>query len=105
MLGPERRVVLCRELTKLHEQTLRGTVDEVKDALSDPVKGEITMVIEGGRSAPSEAEIDVEALVSDWKREGLTPKEMTRRLQSQIGWKRNKAYRAVLEALKRESDG
>ena len=107
ILGPERRVVLCRELTKLHEQTLRGTVDEVREALSDPVKGEITMVIEGDRGGPSDPSdegIDVEALIADWRRDGLTPKEMTQRLQHQVGWKRNKAYRAVLEALKGEPE-
>ena len=42
---PERRVALARELTKVHEQVLRGTAAEVLDALGEPVRGEITLVI------------------------------------------------------------
>ncbi|HXM54293.1 MAG TPA: 16S rRNA (cytidine(1402)-2'-O)-methyltransferase [Candidatus Dormibacteraeota bacterium] len=42
---PERRVALARELTKVHEQVLRGTAGEVLEALGEPVRGEITLVI------------------------------------------------------------
>ncbi|HYW24521.1 MAG TPA: 16S rRNA (cytidine(1402)-2'-O)-methyltransferase, partial [Terriglobales bacterium] len=42
---PERRVALCRELTKVHEEVLRGTAAEVLAGLGEPVKGEITLVI------------------------------------------------------------
>ena len=45
---PERHLTLARELTKLHEQLLRGTASEVLAALSDPPRGEITLVISGG---------------------------------------------------------
>jgi 16S rRNA (cytidine1402-2'-O)-methyltransferase len=45
---PERHLTLARELTKLHEQLLRGTASEVLAALSDPARGEITLVISGG---------------------------------------------------------
>ncbi len=43
---PGRRVAVCRELTKLHEQVLRGTAAEVIAALPDPVRGEIVLVLE-----------------------------------------------------------
>lgn len=42
---PERRLALARELTKLHEQVLRGTAAEVLEGLGEPVRGEITLVI------------------------------------------------------------
>jgi 16S rRNA (cytidine1402-2'-O)-methyltransferase len=99
-LGNGRRLALCRELTKVHEQTIRGTVEEVSAGLAAPAKGEITLVIEGASGEPVEKDVDVRALVVDWKREGLSTKEMTHRLQTEAGWKRNKAYRAILEALK-----
>ena len=44
---PERHVTLGRELTKLHEEVLRGTAAEVAAALGDRVRGEITLVISG----------------------------------------------------------
>ena len=44
---PDRPITLARELTKLHEQVLRGTAGEVSAALADNVRGEITLVIGG----------------------------------------------------------
>jgi 16S rRNA (cytidine1402-2'-O)-methyltransferase len=45
---PERHLTVARELTKLHEQLLRGTAAEVLAALGDPPRGEFTLVISGG---------------------------------------------------------
>jgi len=44
---PERHLTVARELTKLHEQVLRGTAADVLAALSDPPRGEFTLVISG----------------------------------------------------------
>jgi 16S rRNA (cytidine1402-2'-O)-methyltransferase len=46
-LGPERRAVVCRELTKTHEEIRRGTLGELADWASDGVLGEITVVLAG----------------------------------------------------------
>jgi len=101
-LGSERQLALCRELTKMHEQTLRGTVSQVRSELLDPARGEITIVIEG-RSADAPIEdVDLAALVATWKRDGLSTKQMTQKLQQDLGWKRNSAYRAILAALEPE---
>jgi len=59
VLGP-RRCVICRELTKLHQQVWRGTLDQLPSPKVVPPKGEFTLVIEGLRrgdlfeSEPSE---------------------------------------------------
>jgi 16S rRNA (cytidine1402-2'-O)-methyltransferase len=44
---PERRLTVGRELTKLHEQVVRGTAGEVLAALGDRARGEFTLVISG----------------------------------------------------------
>jgi len=44
---PERHLTVGRELTKLHEEVLRGTADEVRSALGDRARGEFTLVING----------------------------------------------------------
>ncbi|MGB3334035.1 MAG: 16S rRNA (cytidine(1402)-2'-O)-methyltransferase [Mycobacterium sp.] len=46
-LGGERRAVVCRELTKTHEEVLRGTLAELADWAVDGVLGEITVVLAG----------------------------------------------------------
>ncbi len=45
---PERRLALARELTKVHEEVLRGVAAEVLAALAERVRGEITLVIDRG---------------------------------------------------------
>jgi 16S rRNA (cytidine1402-2'-O)-methyltransferase len=44
---PERHLTVARELTKLHEQVLRGSASEVLAVLGDPPRGEFTLVISG----------------------------------------------------------
>ncbi|HEX4559835.1 MAG TPA: 16S rRNA (cytidine(1402)-2'-O)-methyltransferase [Mycobacterium sp.] len=46
-LGPDRRAVVCRELTKTHEEIVRGTLGELAEWASDGVLGEITVVLAG----------------------------------------------------------
>jgi 16S rRNA (cytidine1402-2'-O)-methyltransferase len=46
---PERHITVGRELTKLHEEVLRGTADEVRSALGDRARGEFTLVISGSK--------------------------------------------------------
>lgn len=42
---PAREIALCRELTKLHEQVIRGTATQVLAQLPDPVRGEVVLVL------------------------------------------------------------
>lgn len=48
----DRRIVICRELTKIYEEILRGKVSEVlKELRKREIKGEITIVLEGWSSS------------------------------------------------------
>jgi 16S rRNA (cytidine1402-2'-O)-methyltransferase len=69
-LGTERRAVVCRELTKTHEEIVRGTLGELAEWASDGVLGEITVVLAG---ATPKADLDtlvadVQALVDEGAR-------------------------------------
>ncbi len=95
-LDPGRRVALCRELTKLHEQTLRGTAAEVATAVGDTdPKGEVVLVIAGGVRAhadPDAALQDVRALVAA----GTKPREAAKAVAARTGLSANDLYRAVV---------
>ncbi|RDH76296.1 16S rRNA (cytidine(1402)-2'-O)-methyltransferase [Mycolicibacterium moriokaense] len=60
VLGPQRSAVVCRELTKTHEEVVRGTLAELADWAADGVLGEITVVLAG-----AQPQADVEALVAE----------------------------------------
>jgi 16S rRNA (cytidine1402-2'-O)-methyltransferase len=57
---PSRRVAVCRELTKLHEEVVRGTAAELAERFAQPPKGEITLVL--APAAASAGPVDVDAL-------------------------------------------
>src|SRR5258708_6973860 len=59
-LGAERRAVVCRELTKTHEEIVRGSLAELADWAVDGVLGEITVVLSG--ATPS---ADLDTLVAE----------------------------------------
>jgi 16S rRNA (cytidine1402-2'-O)-methyltransferase len=60
VLGAERRAVVCRELTKTHEEIKRGSLAELADWAADGVLGEITVVLAG--AAPR---ADLETLIAE----------------------------------------
>ncbi len=64
--GPGRRAVIARELTKLHEEFVRGTLAELVEWATGPVKGEVVVVVDGAPEADeaTDAEI-VEALIRE----------------------------------------
>jgi 16S rRNA (cytidine1402-2'-O)-methyltransferase len=70
VLGPSRKAVVCRELTKTHEEIVRDTLGDLAEWAADGVLGEITVVLAG---ATPKADIDtlvaeVNALVDDGAR-------------------------------------
>jgi 16S rRNA (cytidine1402-2'-O)-methyltransferase len=98
--GPGRRAVVARELTKLHEEFRLGTLEQLALYYSERApRGELTVVLEGtGRPAepPDRTEEAIEQ-ASLLLAEGLTRREVVRRLSDSLGLSRNDAYRLVME--------
>ena len=65
-LGEERRAVVCRELTKVHEEVLRGSLEELATWADDGVLGEITVVLAGATPRADVASLlaEVEEMVA-----------------------------------------
>lgn len=93
----ERRLAVCRELTKLHEEVFRGTVSQAIEYFTEP-RGEFTLVIEG-RGEPEKPRLteDVEAELGEMRRAGITAREAVSRLAKETGLSRKELYRAWLE--------
>jgi 16S rRNA (cytidine1402-2'-O)-methyltransferase len=96
---PERRIAVCRELTKLHEEVFTGSAAEARDHFSE-ARGEVVIVIEGGASTPAgEAGIEAfEAEVELMKALGLTRAQASALLASRYGLSRRRAYDLWLRA-------
>ncbi|MBR5950260.1 MAG: 16S rRNA (cytidine(1402)-2'-O)-methyltransferase [Actinomycetaceae bacterium] len=98
VFGGERLGAVCRELTKTHEEVKRGTLEELVEAYSGDVRGEIVIVIEG-RSRKTDADID-EAYVREVRELadlGLRLKDAAGHVAERVGLRRNVLYQAALD--------
>ena len=96
--GPERRISLCRELTKLHEQTLRTDLaGAIEHFTQFPPKGEFVLVIEGAPEAGSGFSLDeAAALAERYRAEGLSRKAACKKAAAETGFSANELYDASL---------
>ena len=101
---PGRQAVICRELTKLHEEFIKGSLEELAAILEEQrYKGEITLVIEG-KSASKQQDIadDVlqdmigQALADNADLAAMRTKELSRVLGEQFGVPSKQVYKLLL---------
>jgi 16S rRNA (cytidine1402-2'-O)-methyltransferase len=92
-----RRIVLARELTKVHEEFLRGSAETVRQELEKrpSIKGEITLVIARSEEKPDVAEPVAE--IERLKREGLERMEAIKTVARRMGLSKRQVYRLVTE--------
>ncbi len=97
ILGGTRRAAVCRELTKTYEEVRRGTLPELAEWAAGGVKGEITVVIEGG--TPEEFDVaDLVPVVESLVGEGVRLKDACRQVAAGRGVSNRELYEAVLAA-------
>lgn len=100
VLGGDRGLALCREITKLHEETIRTTIDGALALYSEiPPKGEYVLVI-AGRTGNTEPEISLEEAmdrVDFYRGEGKSLKEAAKLASEDTGYSKNELYNAAVE--------
>lgn len=98
--GPDRKIALCRELTKLHEETLRMTLGEAVAYYEEITpKGEFVLVVEGGE-AKEKAALTLEdgvAQVLALMEQGQRLKDAAKEVAAHTGLSKNELYAAALE--------
>jgi 16S rRNA (cytidine1402-2'-O)-methyltransferase len=99
VLGGERRAVVCRELTKTHEQVLRGTLTELAAWAQGPVRGEVTLVLAGAPELPVDASPEELArLVGVREAAGLSRKDAVAGVATELGLPKREVFDAVVAA-------
>jgi 16S rRNA (cytidine1402-2'-O)-methyltransferase len=103
VLGANRRAVVCRELTKTHEEVRRGTLAELAEWAAEGVLGEITVVVEGAPEPADELTPD-ELVRQVGVREGagLSRKEAIAAVAQETGTARREVYDAVVASKTRD---
>jgi 16S rRNA (cytidine1402-2'-O)-methyltransferase len=91
----DRQVAVCRELTKLHEEVVRGSISDVLSELSE-LKGEVVVVVEGRRETPAP---DMQACVDEMAElvaEGMRKRDAAHAVAERHGVSANELYRVSI---------
>jgi len=103
--GPQRRISLCRELTKLHEEVRRTTLGEAAAWYEEnPPKGEFVLVVEGG-CPPAEDSATLEdglARLLALQGQGCSLKDAARQVAAELGLPRKALYDRAVSSKKDE---
>ena len=104
VFGPDRRISLCRELTKLHEEVRRTTLGEAMAWYEEnPPRGEFVLVVEGAAEG-AKAQPTLEeglARVAQLREEGLSLKDAARQAAKETGLPKNELYGKAVEREQR----
>lgn len=95
-IDSERRVAVIRELTKLHEETIRGTARDLAGRFqSEDPRGEVVIVVEAGSIAPVEAD-DADRMVDDLIQGGMRASDAAKQIAAATGLARSELYQHAL---------
>lgn len=94
-----RKVVLAREITKIHEEFIRGNIDEIIDRCDD-LKGEMILLIEGGEKSENENilnNLSLEEHYNVYEKQGLDKKEIIKKIAKDRGVSKNEIYKYFIK--------
>jgi len=95
----DRRIAVCRELTKLHEEVFRGTVREAIAHFTGP-KGEFTLVLDGNKyEKPLQMTLDIGEKLHSLRLKGVPAKEAIAAVAVETGLSKRELYRVWLAQI------
>ena len=103
--GAGRRAVVCRELTKTHEEIRRGTLSELAEWAAGGTLGEITLVVQGDEGGPRLTPAEAAAEVARRAGAGQPRNEVIAAVAREHGLRRREVYDAVLAARRSAPGG
>ena len=97
--GEDRRIALCRELTKINEEVLRFTLKGACEYYESVApRGEYVLVIEGATESTEEKEsVDIAQRAAALIAGGMSQKDAVRKIAAETGLSKNKVYAEVLK--------
>ena len=96
----DRKIVIARELTKIHEEFIRGTIDEIKDKLQNP-KGEYVIIIDKNENINENEEnklreLSIEDHYKYYEKMGLEKKEIIKKIAKDRQVAKNEIYKQFI---------
>ena len=98
ILNNERKIVLAREITKIHEEFIRGNIDYLIEKSKD-IKGEIVLIIEGNKDILKENELNkltIEEHYKFYESQGLSKKDIIKKIAKDRNVNKNEIYQKFI---------
>lgn len=98
--GGERKIVLARELTKIHEEFLRMSLNEANEYYEEKdIKGEFVVLVEGNKEEKEDpaSNLSIEELMNQYLEEGFDKKEAMKKVAKDKGITKSEVYKYLLD--------
>ena len=98
ILNEDRKIVLAREITKIHEEFIRGNIDDLIEHVKD-IKGEIVLIIEGNSDISGENELNnlsIEEHYKFYENQGYTKKDIIKMIAKDRNVNKNEIYQKFI---------
>ena len=98
VLNNERKITLAREITKIHEEFIRGNIDDLIQK-AEEIKGEIVLIIEGNKEIHEENELNqltLEEHYAFYEKQGFSKKEIIKKIAKDRNIKKNEVYQKFI---------
>lgn len=99
IFGGERKATLARELTKKHEEFIRGTIEELTSIDENTLLGEMVLIIEGNKTKKVISEKDIKSTLKE-KLISLSSKEAIKETAKELNLPKNEVYDFYLKNIK-----
>lgn len=100
VFGKDRKACLVRELTKIHEESTLGTIEELDTATPDEVKGECILIVEGCKEEKPADREGIKKRITKKRKEGESLLSLSKDLSQETGVSKNVIYKMALERKK-----
>ena len=98
VLNKDRKIVLAREITKIHEEFIRGNIDDLIEKIQD-IKGEIVLIIEGNSDISEENELNnlsIEEHYKFYENQGFSKKDIIKKIAKDRNVNKNEVYQKFI---------
>ena len=100
VFGKDRKASLIRELTKIHEESSFGTIEEISASLGDEVKGECILIVDGNKEEKALDEASLKKRIKEKRKEGKSLLSLSKELSTETNIPKNTIYKLALERKK-----
>ena len=100
VFGDDRVVSLVREITKVHEEVINGTLFELTNNIQDEVKGECVIIVKGSEVRSELNDDEIIKMIKYEMKSGKTISDLSKEIAAKTGVKKNRIYQLALEVNK-----